>query len=106
MTGISQVDIIKNSGIAVNSHSQWKSGYVTVCQICGWYGYPEENIVVEFEGIRPEDEDGFVDKFTEYDNDTETAKKGTKHIHKYDPQLVKEAVDLALKMRTDGGCQE
>jgi hypothetical protein len=102
MTGISQVDIIKNSGIAVRADRQWKSGYVMVCQICGWYGYPQEKIIVEFQGIRPENEDGFVDIFTEYNHDTETGERGTRHIHKYIPKLVDEAVDFALKIRNDG----
>jgi hypothetical protein len=39
------------------------SSYITNCQICGWYGYPHEKILVEFEGIRPEDEDGFVEVY-------------------------------------------
>ena len=85
---------------------QMGSGYVTVCQVCGWYGYPQEKILIEFEGIRPEDEDGFVYKFTEYNYDYERGQKGNKHIHKYHLKLVHEAVELALKMRNDGGCQE
>jgi hypothetical protein len=85
-----------------NTSPQTGSSYITFCQVCGWYGYPHEKIIIEFEGIRPEDEDGFVDIFTEYDYDTETAEKGNKHIHKYDPELIQEAVDAALKIR-DGG---
>ena len=102
MTGISQVDIIKNSVIS------WKIGSsdVTSCQICEWYGYPQENIIVEFEGIRPENEDGYIDIFTEYDYNPKTREKGAKHIHKYNPELFQELVDLALKIRNDGGCQE
>jgi hypothetical protein len=73
---------------------------VTFCQVCGWYGYPQEKIIIEFEGIRPEDKDGFVDIFSEYDYDTKT-----KHIHKYDPIKVQEAVDFALEMRNCGSCQ-
>jgi hypothetical protein len=78
------------------------SSYVTFCQVCGWYGYPHEKIIIEFEGIRPEDEDGFVDIFTEYDYDTETGQKGNLHIHKYNPESVQEAVDFALKIRGEG----
>jgi hypothetical protein len=66
---------------------QTGSSYIAFCQICGWYGYPQEKILVEFEGIRPEDEDGFIDKFTEYDYDAEVG---------YSPELVQELVDLAL----------
>jgi hypothetical protein len=98
MTGISQVDIIKNSVIS----GKTDSSYVAFCQVCGWYGYPHEKIIIEFEGICPEEEDGFVDIFTEYNYDNETGQKGNKHIHKYDPELIQEAVDAALKIR-DGG---
>jgi hypothetical protein len=54
------------------------------------------------EGIRPENEDGYIDIFTEYNYNTETGEKGSKHIHKYNPMLAQEAVDAALKIR-DGG---
>ena len=99
MTGISQIGNIKNSVITWKADPKWKSGHVTVCQICGWYGYPQENILVEFEGIRSEDEDGFVEKFAEYDYDTEAGEKRDKHIHKYNPELVQELVDLAVESR-------
>jgi hypothetical protein len=79
-----------------------RSSYVTSCQVCAWYGYPREKIVIDFEDIRPEQEDGFVYIFTEYDYDSGTGEKGTKHIHKYHPKLVQEYVDLALKMRNGG----
>jgi hypothetical protein len=81
---------------------QTGSSYITFCQVCGWYGYPYEKIVVEFEGIRSEEEDGFVDKFTEYDYDAETGEKETKHIHKYDARSVQEALNIALRMRNGG----
>jgi hypothetical protein len=85
---------------------QTGSSYITFCQICGWYGYPQEKIVVEIEGIRPEDEDGFAYKFNEYNCDPERGQKGNKHIHKYDLKLLQEVVEIALNMRNDGGCQE
>lgn len=81
---------------------QTGSSYITFCQVCGWYGYPYEKIVVEFEGIRSEEEDGFVDKFTEYNYDAETGQKGTRHIHKYDAKLVQEALNIVLRMRNGG----
>ena len=97
--GISQVDDINFDKV----DSQSKSSYVTFCQICEWYGYPQEKILVEFEGINPEDEDGFVDKFTEYNYDANEGEKRTKHVHKYDPKLVQEYLDLVLKVRNRGG---
>jgi hypothetical protein len=80
---------------------QTGSSYVTFCQVCGWYGYPHEKIIVEFEGIRSEEEDGYVDIFTEFDYET-AGEKRTKHIHKYNPRLVQECLDFALKIRNGG----
>src|SRR5919202_1473197 len=97
MTGISQIGNIKNSVITGKADPKWKSESTTFCQVCSWYGYPHEKIIREFEGIRPEDEDGFIEKFAEYDYDTERGEKGNKHIHKYNPELVQELVDLAVE---------
>jgi hypothetical protein len=102
MTDILQVDNIKGSIITNESLLQPRGCYVTYCQVCEWYGYPLEKIIRQFEDIRPEQEDGFVDKFTEYNYDTETGQRGTKHVHKYDPTLIQELVDLALKIRNSG----
>jgi hypothetical protein len=81
---------------------QTGSSYITFCQVCGWYGYPQENIIVEFEGIRSEDEDGYVDIFCEYDYDAELGQRKARHIHKYKPELVQELVNLGLEMRNVG----
>lgn len=78
------------------------NNYVTNCQICGWYGYPDEKITIEFEGIRPEDEDGFVDKFTEYNYVPQVGAKRIKHVHKCNPKFVQKLVDLVLKIRNSG----
>ena len=102
MTDISQIENIKGSVVTKDSLLQPRSCYVTYCQVCEWYGYPFEKIIREFEGFRSEEEDGFVYKFTEYDYDTETGHKGSRHIHKYDPKLVQEEVDSALKLRNGG----
>jgi hypothetical protein len=100
MSSISRVDNIKSSIVTEDTLPQSESSCVTLCQVCGWYGYAQEKIIIEFEGIRPEDEDGFVDIFTEYDYDAaRIGGKRTKHIHKYNPKLVQESLDLALKMR-------
>jgi hypothetical protein len=103
MTGISQIESIKGSVVIKESVLEPRNSYITFCQVCSWYGYPFEKIIREFEGIRSEEKDGFVDKFTEYDYGTETGHKNNKHIHKYDPKLVQDFVDLALKMRNGGG---
>ena len=100
MTGISRLNNIKGSVVTKEPQSY----YVMYCQVCEWYGYPFQKIIREFEGFRSEEEDGFVDRFTEYDYDAKMTR--VIHRHKYDPKLVQEAVDFALRMRNDGSCQE
>jgi hypothetical protein len=102
MSGISYIGNIKGSIVTKESLLQQGGCYVTYCQVCEWYGYPFEKIIREFEGFRSEEEDGFVDKYTEYDYNAETGHKNNKHIHKYNPELIQELVDLALKVRNGG----
>jgi hypothetical protein len=78
------------------------SNYITNCQVCRWNGYPCEKIIIEFEGIRHEEEDGFVDIFTEYDYDPRAEVERAKHKHKYNPKLLQEYVDIALKIGNGG----
>jgi hypothetical protein len=91
-TNTNSVDKHKHSVISDSTtlNLYEKSSYVTRCQVCGWYGYPEDKIIVEFEGMRPEYEDGFVYKFTEYDYDGLIGQNRIKHVHKYKPELVQE----------------
>ena len=101
---MSSISRVKNR-VTEDTLPRRDSSCVTFCQVCSWYGYQGEKIIIEFEGIRPGDDDGFAYKFTEYDYDPETGNKGTKHIHKYNPKLVQESLDLALKMRNGRSCQ-
>jgi hypothetical protein len=107
MTAISQIGNIKDSVVTKESLLQPRNCYVTYCQVCGWYGYPFEKIIREFDGFRSEEDDGFAYKFTDYDCDAKTiGEKRTKHVHKYNPKLVQEAVDFALRMRNGDGSQQ
>ena len=36
-----------------------------LCDICEFNGYPNEKVVYEYDGLRLEDEEGFIYKFTE-----------------------------------------
>jgi hypothetical protein len=45
---------------------------------------------------RPEDEDGFIYRYTEYDYDP-LGKSKTIHVHKYDPKVIDEQVKIALE---------
>jgi hypothetical protein len=101
MSIIKQIYDIKGSAVTKESGPRLGSRYITHCQLCGWYGYPFEKIILDFEGFRPEEEDGFAYKFTEYDAAT-IGERRIKHIHKYDPILVQEAIAFALRMRNGG----
>ena len=66
------------------------------CDQCAWYGFPNEKIVRVFHGLRPEYEDGFIYRYTEYDYDP-FGKSRIKHVHKYDQKIIDEQVRIALK---------
>src|SRR5215210_5342445 len=68
----------------------------TFCDQCAWNGFPNEKIVRIFHGLRPEDEDGFIYRFTEYDYDP-LDKSNIKHVHKYDQKIIDEHVRIALE---------
>jgi hypothetical protein len=40
----------------------YNQGYV-FCDICAFSGYQNEKVVYQFEGLRPETEDGFIYKY-------------------------------------------
>lgn len=66
------------------------------CDQCACNGFPNEKIVRLFHGLRPECEDGFIYRYTEYDYDS-LGKGNIKHAHKYDPKIIEEQVRIALK---------
>ena len=63
------------------------------CDICAFNGIPHEKVVFVIHGFRPENEDGFVLKFTEYDFPIQ---KGKVHTHKYNEDLIKRLVKESL----------
>jgi hypothetical protein len=73
-----------------------KQGY-RFCDVCDFNGFPNQKVIYQFEGLRPEDEDGFIYKFTEYDYCYPTREKKIKHVHKYNGKLIDQLVGLALK---------
>jgi len=66
------------------------------CDQCAWNGFGNEKIVRVFHGLRPEDEDGFIYRYTEYDYDP-LDKSNIKHIHKYDQKIIDEQVRSILE---------
>jgi hypothetical protein len=66
------------------------------CDQCSWNCFPNEKIVRVFHGLRPEDEDGFIYRFTEYDYDP-SGKSKIEHVHKYDQKIIDEHVRIALE---------
>jgi hypothetical protein len=39
----------------------------TYCDLCALNGYPSQQVVFEYEGLRPENQDGFIYKFSVYE---------------------------------------
>jgi hypothetical protein len=70
-------------------------GYI-FCDQCTWNGFPNEKIVRVFHGLRPEYEDGFIYRYTEYDYDP-VGKNRIIHVHKYDQQIIDEQVRSILE---------
>jgi hypothetical protein len=66
------------------------------CDQSVWNGFPNEKIVRFFHGLRPEDEDGFIYDYTEYDYDP-LDKGKIEHVHKYDQKIIDEQVRIALE---------
>jgi hypothetical protein len=63
------------------------------CDICEFNGYPNEKIVFVIHGFRPENEDGFAIKFTQYDYPIQ---KGNIHRHKFNEDIAKTLVNRSL----------
>jgi hypothetical protein len=66
------------------------------CDQCEWNGFPNEKIIRVFHGLRPEDEDGFIYEYQEYDYDP-LGKSRIIHVHKFNPKIVEEQVTIALE---------
>jgi hypothetical protein len=71
------------------------------CDQCAWNGFPNEKIIRIFHGLRPEDEDGFICRYSEYDYDP-SGKSKAKHVHKYDQKIIDEQVRIALENQKRG----
>lgn len=63
------------------------------CEVCEFNGYPNEKVVYHYEGLRSEDEEGFITRFVVYDYPVQTKKI---HEHKYNEKLINKLVKLAL----------
>jgi hypothetical protein len=67
-----------------------------LCDQCSWNGFPNEKIVRLFHGLRPECEDGFIYRYTEYDYDP-LDKSEIEHVHKYNPKIIEEQLRSILE---------
>lgn len=66
------------------------------CDQCACNGFPNEKIIRVHHGLRPEYEDGFIYRYTEYDYDPSDKCKVI-HVHKYNQKIIYEQVRIALK---------
>jgi hypothetical protein len=67
-----------------------------LCDICEFHGYPNEKVVYRYEGLRSEDEEGFIIRFAVYDYHIQLGKI---HVHKYNEKLIYGLVNIALRNR-------
>jgi hypothetical protein len=65
------------------------------CDVCAFNGYPNEKVVREYEGLRSEDEDGFIYKFTDCDYPIQTSNKVV-HVHKWNQEIFDRLVNQSL----------
>jgi predicted nucleic-acid-binding Zn-ribbon protein len=70
--------------------------YYIFCDQCAWNGFPNEKIVRVFHGLRSENQDGFIYRYTEYDYDP-LGKSKVIHVHKYNPNIIDAQVRIALE---------
>ena len=68
-----------------------------LCDICEFNGYPNEKVVYQYKGLRSEDEEGFITRFSVYDYPIQA---GILHVHKYNERLICELVNVALSRVT------
>jgi hypothetical protein len=66
------------------------------CNVCAVNGYPNKKVVYEYEGLRSEDEEGFIYKLTEYEYPLQ---KRIVHKHKYNYELINRLVNQSLGIR-------
>jgi hypothetical protein len=57
------------------------------CDLCALNGHPNQKVVFEYEGLRPEDQDGFIYKFSVYEYPLlEHLKR--RHVHVFQSKQV------------------
>ena len=66
-------------------------GDCVICEQCEWNGVPDQKIVMDYLGIRPVDEFGFIYIYEIYDYSGSGAKKI--HRHRFDPELIDQQVN-------------
>ena len=84
----------------------------TLCDICAFNGYPNEKVVYRHEGLRSEDEEGVIIRFSVYDYPIVAGKihAGKIHAHKSNDELINRLVNQSLCNTEDtyydccGGC--
>ena len=77
-----------NNSISEGKNKSFDNGKnYSYCDICTFNGYPNQKVVYEYEGLRSEDEEGFIYKFTEYEYPLQ--KRRIVHVHKWNDNLIK-----------------
>jgi hypothetical protein len=65
-----------------------RSRKYSFCDLCELNGFPNEKVVFEFQGLRSENEDGFIYKFSTYEYPLSAHRK-IRHIHVFNRKQVR-----------------
>jgi hypothetical protein len=57
------------------------------CDLCALNGHPNQKVVFEYEGLRPEDQDGFIYKFSVHEYPLREHHK-RRHLHVFQSKRV------------------
>ncbi|HEY6885451.1 MAG TPA: hypothetical protein VI278_15565 [Nitrososphaeraceae archaeon] len=87
MTTISHILIKDKDKPSVSDRS-----YI-LCDICEFHGYPNEKVVYRYEGLRSEDQEGFIIRFAVYDYPVQSGKI---HVHRWNDELINRLVNQSL----------
>jgi hypothetical protein len=77
----------------VKHKSSAYNGEYSLCDICEFNGFTNEEVVFVIHGFRDEKEDGFAIIFTAYEF---PVRNGKIHSHKYNEQIVNNLVNQSL----------
>lgn len=90
-TNLMSEDKDKNFDVKDNTHY-----YHIFCDQCEWNRFLNKTIVRVFHGLKPEDEDGIIYDYSEYNYDL-VCKSKVIHVHKYNQNMIDAQIRIVLE---------